>query len=491
MKKKIYDFSVDKVKTKLVTVFKKYRREATVADLIAETGLPKYQVEQSVKHVMNEYSGHLKVTESGELVYYFPHGMRNRIKGIGPALKNFWKSFLKVSGKVLSFLFKIWIMVMLVGYFILFLVILIAAIVASIALSASRRSDSRSRSGGGGIFSMYLVLRLIEAFLRVFFFVSLTKKSKKQRRPFYKSVFAYVFGDEDPNSGWEEHEKKQVIGYIRRNRGAILIDELMVLTGKDYDEAQILINQYMLEFEGEPQVTDDGTIVFFFPELLRSQASAFEGTAVDIARPEKKKIIPFNTNEGKSNGWISFFNVFNLCFGGYFSFWAIIGGRPAMEGFGILYGGVHYFLLRFLGLQDPQFLILIVLGIIPVSFAFLFFLVPVLRILWLKGQNEKIKRENLQKKLYSSVLQNPARVDEESIAYAGADETPKNARQFIQKQVKRYAAIKQADVEAEEGERFVYNFTELNRQKQDIAAYRNKIDLKQYEVGDIVFDSGE
>ncbi len=58
--KKVYDFNLNKVKSTLVTTLKRKKNESTVADLIAATGLPKHQVEQSIKHVADEYNGHLK-----------------------------------------------------------------------------------------------------------------------------------------------------------------------------------------------------------------------------------------------------------------------------------------------------------------------------------------------------------------------------------------------------------------------------------------------
>jgi hypothetical protein len=38
---------------------------------------------------------------------------------------------------------------------------------------------------------------------------------------------------------------------------------------------------------------------------------------------------------------------------------------------------------------------------------------------------------------------------------------------------------------------FAYRFTELERQLADLEDYRRKIDLKRYEVGKAIFDSGQ
>ena len=117
---KVYDFPMAKVEGQLVSFLKQKRGESTVADMIAGTGLPKYQVEQAAKAALDEYAGRLKVTESGELLYYFPDGMRSTVRGAGPRLRRFWKAFKGTAARVFTLLFKIWIVAMLVGYFVAF-----------------------------------------------------------------------------------------------------------------------------------------------------------------------------------------------------------------------------------------------------------------------------------------------------------------------------------------------------------------------------------
>ncbi|GAF76134.1 unnamed protein product, partial [marine sediment metagenome] len=295
--KKVYDFNISKVKAKLVKALKKEHHESTIADLMAASGLPKYQVEQSIKLMSDEYRGHLKVTESGEILYYFPHGMKNRVQGFVPRAKRFFRKFFQVSARVLSFLFKIWIMVMLVGYFFLFIAILVLAIVASIAVSVA--SKGRRTSAGGGIFSFYLVMRVFQLFA----WILLTSGTGSYRHPYrrgrgralHKSVFAYVFGEENFNSDWDEREKRHILSFIRGRKGVLTLEELMVMTGKTTEETQALMNQLLIEYEGEPSVTEGGTLVYLFPELLKSRLESLKSARqTPLLNPEKKSLIPFS-----------------------------------------------------------------------------------------------------------------------------------------------------------------------------------------------------
>ncbi|MBN1410081.1 MAG: hypothetical protein JW969_04500 [Spirochaetales bacterium] len=497
MTKKVYDFKMDQVKNSLVKVFKKSRNESTVSDLITKTGLPKYQVEQAVKVVSDEYRGHMKATESGELVYYFPNGMHNQVKGFVPAFKRFMKGFFAVTGKILAFLFKIWIVVMLVGYFILFVLILLAALAAALGLSFAGGNRSRGRSSKGGMF--FLVIRLFQLFARIWFYGQILKgpQERNKGRPLHKSVFSFVFGEPDPNEEWDTEEKKHVLAYIRSHKGVINIDELMAMTGRNHTDAQNLINRYLLEYEGSPEVTEDGTIVFFFPELLKSASDIGSSQATSLMNPKTKELIPFNYSPKKTNRWIGFFNGFNLVFGSYFAYFAAFEPTLRMvmldkETLLIDFAFVYRFLNS--GLHDiaanPPLLIGIALGIVPLAFSFLFYLIPIIRNSLRKRKNEKIKQENLRKQIYRTILANPAAVVSSAISPAGEGETPKNSGGFIRKTIDELAAVKQADVEAIAADRYSYNFKEIERELKDLVKYRSMVDLSKYNVGETVFDSG-
>lgn len=218
--------------------------------------------------------------------------------------------------KLLTFLFKIWVMVMLVGYFILFLVILVGAIAATIAISLGGKG--KSRGGKGGIF--YLVIKLFELFARIWFYGQIMKgpRTKAKGRPLHKAVFAFIFGEPDPQKEWDNDERKYIISFIQSHKGIITLEELMAITGKNTREANELINSYLLEYEGEPQVTAKGSILFFFPELLRTAETLTARNALSLTNPSKKQLVPFNYKEKKKNAWIAFFNGFNHAFGSTF-----------------------------------------------------------------------------------------------------------------------------------------------------------------------------
>jgi hypothetical protein len=492
---KVYDFPVARVEGQLVDWLKKSRGASTVADMIAGTGLPKYQVEVAARRVLDEFDGRLKVTESGELLYSFPPAMRSTVRGAGPSLRRATRAFARGAARVLSFLFKIWIVGMLVGYFAAFVTIAVLGIVASFAASMANRNDrgGGGRERGGGFGGMYLVMRLFELVLRMWFWSNLLKDPRRKKQPdgraFYKSVFGFVFGDGDPNAEAEEAERRHVVSYIVSHRGVITLEELMGMTGRGPDDAGAFMNRILLEYEGEPGVTEDGTVVYSFPELMRT-ARQESRSEVPLASPVTPRLVPFSANKPRTNGWIIFFNAFNLVFGSYFLGASLSQGAAA---FGAkassLYGMAGYY-LQTAGMASPGPFLGIALGAVPVAFSIVFFLVPFLRSLRLARRNEKIREEALRRRVISRILANPAEVEPSDITGTGTALDPKDLPRAATRMLEKLAAAMKAEpLPRGDGKRFAYRFAEIERQAADLAAFRSRIDLKKYELGETVFDS--
>jgi hypothetical protein len=493
---KVYDFPMAKVEDQLVSFLKRKGGSSTIADMIGGTGLPKYQVEQAAKVALDEYAGRLKATESGELLYYFPSGMRSTVRGFGPSLRRFWKSFGKGAMKVLSFAFKIWIVVMLVGYFVAFVALAVLAIVASFAASAANRSDrgGGGRGRGGGFGSMYLVIRLFELILQMWFWSSLTKDPRKKRegRAFYKSVFGFIFGEGDPNKGWQEGERKYVISYIRSHKGVITLEEFMTLTGRESDEANVLLNRFLLEFEGEPGVTENGTVIFSFPALMRTSETGQKAIGeVPVLNPSYKRLVPFSGNKRRTNGWILFFNTANLGFGAYF----LVLSLTQTASYLLSKTGPYLYsftakLLQSAGISPIPFLA-IVLGIVPVAFSIFFFLIPLLRKIRVGKENATIREETLRRRVYAHVLSSPQRVDPRDMRPLGSGMDPRDLPAASRRILERLAAAFKAEPIPQEDKTFAYKFTDLEREMPDLDEFRKKVDLKQYALGKTIFDSGQ
>lgn len=483
--KKVYDFAFDQVRDQVAQALRRHKNSGTIADVVGLSGVPKYQVETVMPAVVAECRGQMAVTESGEILYRFPLGLVN-------AEKSFGKRFLRGLGKVLAALFKGWIMVMLVGYFVLFVVILLLVLLVSFAMSFMRNSDDREGAEVGGLMGGLVVNRVLEMFLLLWLFSGDSEyQVQKKKRPFHRAIFEFVFGVEEQPAVRAKMERKAFVSLVRRSRGTVSLEEVMGITGKSRAEADGFISRMMLEFEGEPRVTEAGTLNFFFPGLLK--------TSGDVDRPyilPEQELIPFSRNPSKTNRWIVFLNGFNVVLGIYFLAFGLQGFQAVQS------GGDHLSLLYLItvavgsvlghvSLTVSNYWVTIVLGGIPTVYSALFFGIPLVR-RWTEGKkNQKIKKDNFRRKLIAAVTAKPTDIRLDLVEPdhpRNAPRKPGTERESLKENLLRdLAGDRPVDVQGTKPT--VYSIPELEAEARDLAQVRKNTDLSQWAIGKVVFDT--
>jgi hypothetical protein len=487
---------------KIVDVLKSQKQGITVADITAKTALPLETVKELVVVASDEFSGRLQVTESGEILYSFPRGFKSKYRGPAVVLKKIMQTLKKGAKTVGIWLFKTWIMLMLVGYFLLFMAIALVALLASTVISVSGSSDNRSNSRrNDGIGSFYAVSYILDLIIRIWFYSEVSKSIdrsvygydyrafKPKGRPLHHAVFSFVFGDGDPNADWEERERKAVISYIQANKGIISLPEFMILTGTAPQVAEERISRYCVEFGGMPEATQDGTVLYRFEALLLrsdTQDRSFAGLSAPI-----KRLHQFSKNTNNMNTWFAIINGVNLVFGSYFLFFANTLGpivsNTQVRGSSYLYAIAYVLFSGFF--DNPLGAITFILGIIPVSFAILFYLIPALRYQTLKKNNEQIKLENLRKTLYQQVWEHPQLVHLEDVNPAAEEYRPKEFKGKTELLLKELGTYSIPEVKLADDGTTIYSFPELEREKLVIYKIRSSVDTSQFKLGNTIFDS--
>ena len=459
---------------------KRRKNGAAAADICAATALPLSKVRELLPKAADEYSGHLQVTQSGEILYTFPSGFTSRYRGFSAVIKRLSEKCASLIKKLFIFLFKVWIMVMLIGYFILFL----ALAVASVVISVSARSSGR---GGGGRSKTSVNFGLFDILWRLWFYNEMTKsrydyepvmRKEKSRQPLYKAVFSFVFGEDEPNREWEERENKAIIEYIQAKRGVISIVEYMAFSGKDSLEAEESILSFCVKFGGSPEVTDEGTIVYRFDDLLlRADSKNF----AELSPPVKRLKI-FSANLKKMNAGLIIINAVNLIFGSYFLYHSFT-PEPSSYLYGVIYHLMEVFT------SDPASIIRVALGLIPFVFSVLFWLIPAVRRFLMGKENENIKLVNFKRLGFSKIWQSPNNVETGSLVPSAAECRPKNPAAAGDRVIKDMSAVSRVEVEQGENGKMFYSFTELEKEKRALEKYRLSIDPVRAKLGETVFDS--
>jgi len=462
---------------KIVNSLKRQKKGATVADVCAATALPLSTVRELLPKAADEYSGHLRVTQSGEILYYFPRGFTSRYSGFGAFLKKTADKTAAVVKTALIFLFKVWIVVMLIGYFVLFMALALASVFISVS---AKSSGNRGRRGGFNTFGLLW---------RIWFYSELTRpnyryghvtQNKEPRRPIHKAVFSFVFGEDDPNKNWQEQKDRAIIAYIQANRGVVSLVEYMAFTGENSAEAEESILTFCSKFGGSPEVTEEGTIVYRFDELLLRADSENLSELV----PPIRRLKTFSANTKTMNGWFIVINAVNLIFGSYFLNQSFSSDQVSQ-----LYAYTYNFISNVT--ENPHNFIAMVLGLIPLLFSLFFWLIPTARYFFELKENDEIKLQNFKRFGFNKIWSSPEKILTDSFRRPSAECSPRDFAAAQDRVIKDIGAISNPEVELTENGKTVYTFSELEREKRALEKYRANLDTSALQLGKTVFDSGE
>jgi hypothetical protein len=248
----------------------------TVGDVATQAGLNINLAQQGLLALASDAGGHLQVAESGEIAYLFPKNFRSilRNKFLRLQLQEWWEKV----WRVLFYLIRISF-----GIVLLLSIVLIFVAIALIVIGINSGSDNNSGGGGrshsgegGGGFSMPLFWIGPDIFW--FFDPGYDQRYRRQRASsersemnFLEAIFSFLFGDGNPNLELEERRWQEIGTVIRNSRGAVAAEQIAPYLDDIGEGHKRELEDYMLpvltRFNGIPEVSPDGEIVYHFPEL--------------------------------------------------------------------------------------------------------------------------------------------------------------------------------------------------------------------------------
>lgn len=447
--------------------------KATAGDVVAATGLPSDDVVSGLKSLLESHRGHLAVTDSGELLYHFDPRLIRR--GTEPALARFkrtaWSAFTKA--------FKAWIVVTLVVYFVVFVALVIAALVAGQRGGGDRRSGNIFRGGGrghGGLPNFWLWYwiwgprwRLGRPYYGHRWERTLDKDDKV---PFYKKVFAFVFGPDEPEPTQRQLDRG-ALRLIRARNGVVSNADLVEHTGLPAHEAQEEMARMVGAYGGEPLVSPRGELAYAFPELMTSAHGTVATREPNPAWMRLSFPKPLTGNSAGANAAVVGINAFNL---------AAAASAP-------------WFIFPRLGIGGP--LAFTFLVVVPVLFSLAFFAVPGLRMLAVKRENRRRHRANVRRVVLGQVYQDALGPDV-GVTVSGLHQVvaPRLKEQAVStadvdRVLQDLAAEFDADVTPAEDGALVYRFPGIRREVAEAELLRRSLKLQDKTPGDVVFSTAD
>lgn len=360
----------------------------TVGDVATQAGLNIAEANQGLLVLASDVGGHLQVAESGDIVYLFPQDFRTILKNkyLQLQLQGTWQKI----WKVLFYLIRISFGIILIASIVL---ISIAIIIIINSLNNSD-NDNNSDSGfkGGGFF----FIPDIWWYLSPDYYSgnpSRRPQNSNQSTPqkselnFLEAVFSFLFGDGNPNANIEERRWQEIAAVINYHQGAIIAEQVAPYLDDIGETYQQEYEDYMLpvlvKFNGKPQVSPEGELVYYFPELQ-----------VKAAQKHHQKIAPFlqelQWKFSQASSW-------QLILSGGLGCVNLIGAL--ILGVLLLDGTVASEIGGLVGFVQGIYWLLLTYGIG-------FLAIPLVRYLWIQQRNRKIGQRNRMRITRSKILEN-------------------------------------------------------------------------------------
>lgn len=395
----------------IMTTVEQLGYRVTVGDVAAKAGLDINFAQQGLLALASEAGGHLQVAESGEIAYLFPKNFRTvlRNKFLRLKLQEWWKKIWRVLFYLIRISFGIILMASIALIVVAIAIILIAMTMNNNnSSSGGGGSSSSSSGGGGGLWNFFWFFDFGSN--RRDYYQQGSSRSSKRNKPtaqelsakdemnFLESIFSFLFGDGNPNIDLEKRRWQEIGMAIRNSKGAVAAEQIAPYLDNLGEEDQRL-EDFMLpvlsKFDGRPEVSSDGEIVYHFPELqTTAQEQKVASAPADYLR---EKLWRFSH---ASSGQI----MMSLGLGALNVVGALVLGSLLKGGIAVQLGGLITFV-------NSIYWILLAYGVG-------FLAIPLIRYFWIQLKNQQIEARNYQRNQQAIVLKEPNVALQKKIAYA-------------------------------------------------------------------------
>lgn len=366
----------------------------TIGDVASKAGLKLNEAQKALQALAADTNGFLEVSDEGDVLYVFPKDYRSKLAAKSFKMKI--EPFVDKAKSVTEYVVRVSFGTALIAS----IVIVYTTIIA--LLSSRSDEDNRGRRGGRSYdsgFTFYLSPSDLFWYWDPYYYRRQRIRKDDEGMNFIESVFSFVFGDGDPNQGIEEERWKLIGEYIASNGGVVTAEEIapyldLEKTNQMGDDSYIL--PVLLRFDGQPEVDEEGNILYRFPSLQRTASPQRSGRKEYVGR--------------KWADWV----------GGVEKFfkekqWRFSKASTSERAMVVGLGGLNLFGIIILGTMlknvavKPSGLITFVSDIFPLLqiYAASFFAIPLVRWFFIRKRNAEIQERNLAREQCARALEVP------------------------------------------------------------------------------------
>jgi hypothetical protein len=289
----------------------------------------------------------------------------------------------------------------------------------------------------------------------------LRRPSNGPKKRFYQSVFDFVFGPKSAPHDPREADKR-LLAFLRDHKGRVTAAELSGLTGLSLASAEEELTRLMVEYDGEVEVADDGTLLYVFEEVLPSASAA--GTRWTWAWDQSDPVPPLTGNTPASNGVTAAFAGFNL-------FASMTIGPAFLQRF-------HLTDLPWTGFFVTLF---------PLIFSAIFFAIPAARWVVRRRQLARRERRQLRRELLREIWSQPGEPRDPVELSARASQKSGVPVADAQAMLDTLVRDLDGDITTDAEGNMRYLFTRLDEEQRAVEKARAAAADKQ--LGEVIFSS--
>lgn len=373
----------------------------TVGDVAAQAGIELNLAQQGLLALATDAGGHLQVAESGDVVYSFPNNFRAILRNKYWRLR--WQQWWSKVWRILFYIIRVSFGIVLIAS--IFLMLAAIAIII-ISVNSSRDEDNRGGSfGGGGGGFVFLPRFWFGPDIFWFFDPNYDNYRRRQRlrqtggqrgenqMNFFEAIFSFLFGDGNPNADLEARRWQTIGGVIRDNNGAVVGEQIAPYVD-EIDEYEDYMLPVLSRFNGYPEVSPQGEIIYYFPEL---QVMASQRKGRSPAAYLQEQLWRFSQASSNQIMLSIGLGVVNLVL-------ALVLGSLLRDGIAAELGSLVAFVASIYG--------------ILLTYGVAFLTIPLIRYFWIQGRNQKIVARNQLRQQRAIALSNADTSLRQKIDYA-------------------------------------------------------------------------
>ena len=273
-----------KIDPQLMIAVEKLDYRVNCGDVATSAGLNLEATRSGLLALANETGGHLQVTDRGEVIYIFPPDFRQVL--IRKYVRLQIQAWLDRIWAVVFYLIKISFGILLIASISVVYITILAITLATLFSNESNdygdvggicvldMFNFGGNSSGGAIFySSSNTVNSIDAKNTDRVLKLAPIRAKTQRKPlnFLEAVFSVLFGDGNPNADLEQRRWSYIGNLIHRQQGVAIGEQIAPYLddlGKGFDrEYENYMLPVLTKFNGIPEVSPTGELVYHFPDL--------------------------------------------------------------------------------------------------------------------------------------------------------------------------------------------------------------------------------